>query len=181
MKNVLSSSLLLGLVLGVLFAPPRPEALAGERVVCVLTMPTDAGSISTAEELTVTGCPSDRLQTDGGIFSSDGGYTLTNAAGQADTDGGVAGCAECDWGAVRSLALQCDNPVYYSERWDGGVNRWKQKGAVPATTSDMLVDFDTNPDPYRIDLRGNGQHISVRSTTTNANTCRVGTVQRNTP
>lgn len=171
--------ILVGFVVGAWLSAPKAEA--GERVVCSLTMPTDAGDISSADELTVTGCPSNRLQTDGGIFSSDGGYTLTNADGTADTDGGVAGCAECDWGPVRSLALQCDNPVYYSERWDGGVNRWGQKGAVPATSSDTLVDFDVNPDPYRIDLRGGVQHISVRSVSTSANTCKLSTIQRHTP
>lgn len=121
------------------------SARAGERVVCVLTMPTDAGSISTADS------------------------TLA--------DGGVA----CAWGPAKSLALQCDNAVYYSERWDGGVNNLKQNGVVPATTSDMLIDFDVNPDPYRIDLRGQARHISVKSTSTTANTCRVGTVERAVP
>jgi hypothetical protein len=177
----MKKALIVGFVVGILFAPPYPEAQAGERVVCSLTMPTDAGAISTADELTVVGCPSSRLQTDGGIFSSDGGFTLTNAAGTANTDGGVAGCAECDWGPARSLALQCDNPVYYSERWDGGTNAWNQKGAVPATTSDVLVDFDINPDAYRVDLRGGAQHISVRSVSTSANVCKVMTIQRHNP
>jgi hypothetical protein len=82
---------------------------------------------------------------------------------------------------VRSLALQCDNPVYVSERWDGGTNRWGQKGVVPATSSDILVDFDINPDPYRIDLRGGGQHLSLLSVSTSANVCKLATIQRHNP
>lgn len=121
------------------------SAHAGERVMCVLTMPTDAGAISTADS------------------------TLA--------DGGVA----CAWGPVKSLAVQCDNPVYYSERWDGGVNNLKQNGVVPATSSDMLIDFDINPDPYRVDLRGQGRHVSLKSVGTSANNCRVGTVERASP
>lgn len=148
-------------------------AFAGERVLCTLTMPTDAGAISTADQITASGCSASLLQVDGGLLSADGGSLLG--------DGGVAGCVACNFGPVRSLALQCDNPVYYSERPDGGVSQWNQKGVAAATTSDMLIDFDINPDPYRIDLRGGSQHISVKSTTTTANTCRVGSVQRHVP
>ena len=170
----MKKALVLGLTLGVLFAPPWMEALAGERVVCSLTMPTDGGTISTADELTVVGCAASKLQSDGGIALWDGG-------GNWLADGGPAGCVACPLGGTKSLALQCNNPVYYSEKWDGGTNPYGQKGAVPATSSDILIDFDTNPDPYRIDLRGQSMHISVMSTSTTANTCRVGTIQRNVP
>ncbi len=149
-------------------------ALAGERVVCAITMPTDGGSASTAAQISAVGCPSNVLQSDGGYLAGDGGQYLP--------DGGLAGCNACALKGARSISLQCDNPVYYSERWDGGTNAWGEKGVTAATSSDILVDFDINPDPYRIDFRGTGnQNISVKSVSTSANVCRVGTIQRNTP
>ena len=168
MKKLYTAVLAVPLLLGL-----SRLAFAGERVICVLTMPTDAGAISTADQITASGCSASLLQVDAGLLSDDGGSLLP--------DGGVAGCVACNWGPVRSLALQCDNPVYYSERPDGGQSQWGQKGVAAATTSDMLIDFDINPDPYRIDLRAGSQHISVKSTTVTANTCRVGTISRNVP
>jgi hypothetical protein len=150
------------------------HALAGERVVCAITLPTDGGVASTADQIGSTGCSSSVLQSDGGVLGTDGGYVLP--------DGGLSGCNACALKGARSIALQCDNPVNYSERWDGGANAWGEKGVTPATTSDMLIDFDINPDPYRIDFRGTGnQNISIRSVSVSANVCRVGIIQRHAP
>lgn len=180
------------------------SAFGGERPVCVVwlddggivarsTAPspleTPAGLRSSGLALaTLDGfaCPTERLQYDGGILSSDGGFTLTNAAGQLDTDGGVAGCPRCDFRGATSLVMQCKDPVYYSEKWDGGVDRWNQRGVVPATTNDVLVDFDINPDGYRIDFRGSkagmNNHISVKPVSASAsNVCTFSTIYRNTP
>ena len=176
-------------------------SLAGERVVCKIWLddggvvarstapaPLDiiAGRFDTTglalASLDGTACPAIRLQDDGGILSRDGGLELTDVNGQANTDGGVAGCSFCDLRGARSVALQCKDPVYYSEKWDGGVDRWNQRGVVPATANDILIDFDSNPDGYRIDLRGTGNAISVKPVTASAsNTCTVSTINRNVP
>ena len=149
-------------------------ALAGERVVCVIAMPTDGGAAGTASQISAVGCPSNVLQSDGGYLAADGGQYLP--------DGGLAGCNACAFKGARSIAIQCDNPVYYSERWDGGTNAWGERTVMPATSSDMLIDFDINPDPYRVDFRSTGnQNVSVKSVSTSANNCRFGTIQRNTP
>ena len=180
-----------------------PFAHAGERVVCKIWM-DDGGVVarSTApapgdligvrpdtEGLGYTtldgiACPTDRLQTDGGILASDAGLYLTNAAGQANSDGGVAGCSLCDLRGARSITLQCNAPVTYSEKWDGGVDRWGQRGVVPATTNDTLVDFSTNPDPYRIDFRGSAtsNNISLKPVTASSSlVCKIATISRNVP
>lgn len=134
-------------------------AHADERVVCALTMPTDGGAISTAAAFT------------------DGGCSLLS-------DGGIDTCSDsptCVWTQARSLALQCDNPVYYNAKPDGNKNYMNQTTVTAASSSDMLIDFDINPDPYRIDLRASGGHVSVKSVSTSANVCRVGTVSRLVP
>lgn len=130
-------------------------------------------------------CPAERLQTDGGIMSSDGGLTLTNAAGTLNTDGGLAGCPFCDFRNATSVVMQCKDPVYYSEQWDGGRDGWNQFGVVPATTNSELVDFDANPDGYRIDFRdgftGN-HHISVKPVSASTtNFCTFATIKRAVP
>lgn len=148
------------------------DALAGERVYCSFTLPASTAT-STATKTTVTGCAAEKLQPDGGLLQTDGGYYLE--------DGGVAGCVDCSWGKAQSLFLQCDNPVYYSEAPSNTFSIWGEKEVTPATTSDVLVDFDLNSDPYRIDLRGTAQHISILSVSTSANVCKVGTVERRIP
>lgn len=87
----------------------------------------------------------------------------------------------CVWGPARTLMLQCDNPVYYSSVPDGLANSTQQKTVRAAVSTDPMIDFDINPDPYRIDLRAGSQHISVQSVSTAANTCRVGSVSRLVP
>jgi len=164
-------------------------AQAGERTVCLLWI-DDGGVVprSSADTLaawTLDGkrCPDDRLQPDGGILSADGGLLMTDVSGNP-TDGGVAGCMFCDFGSARSITLQCNDPVYVSEQWDGGVDRWHQRGVKPALSSDTLIDFDINPDPYRIDFRGGGKtnHISVKPVAASAsNFCRISTINRNVP
>jgi hypothetical protein len=59
------------------------QALAGERVVCAITMPVDGGSASTADQIGSSGCSSSVLQADGGYLSADGGSYLP--------DGGLSG------------------------------------------------------------------------------------------
>lgn len=198
MKNIL-------VVIAALVFCSIPLAFAGERVVCKVwlddggvvarsTAPNTADLIGVRPDTVGLGyatldgvsCPATRLQTDGGIFSSDGGLTLTNAAGTLNTDGGVAGCPSCDFRGATSLVLQCKDPVYYSEKWDGGVDKWNQRGVVPATSNDVLVDFDINPDGYRIDFRGgaNGQnnHLSVKPVSASAtNFCTFSTISRKSP
>jgi hypothetical protein len=198
MKQVLVVIAALGIVVAA-------TASAGERVVCKvwlddggivarstapspLETPAALGSyglsIATLDGLA---CPVGRLQTDGGILSSDGGFTLTNAAGTLNSDGGYAGCPACDFRGVSSIVMQCRDPVYYSEKWDGGSDTWNQRGVVPATTNDILVDFDANPDGYRIDLRGSAvagqnQHISVKPVSASAsNFCTFSTIKRSSP
>jgi hypothetical protein len=186
-------------------------AHAGERVVCkvwlddggivarstapnpgdVLTGRADTAGLALA---TLDGyrCDPSRLQSDGGIVSSDGGLTLTNAAGTANSDGGYAGCAFCDFRGATSIVMQCRDSsagikVYYSEKWDGGSDSWGQRGVVPATSNDELVDFSANPDGYRINLRGRGiqnanQHMSVKPVTASASAyCTFATHQPSSP
>ena len=181
----MKKSLVVGCVLGLLAST---LSLAGERTVCALYF-TDAGltaqSSNTSLALTTLhgkACPADRLQTDGGILAWDGGYYLTLANGQPG-DGGVAGCPQCNWGNVRAVALQCDNPVYVSEKPSGTVDNWGQANVTAATSLDPLIDFDINPDPYRIDFRGAGKvnHISVKPVGTSSNTCKLSTINRNVP
>lgn len=195
MKNYL-------VVLAALVFCSIPLAFAGERVVCKVwlddggvvarsTAPTAGDAIGVRPDtaglayatLDGVACPANRLQTDGGIFSSDGGLTLTNAAGTLDTDGGVAGCPACDFRGANTLVMQCKDPVYYSEKWDGGVDKRGQRGVVPATANDELVDFDMNPDGYCITFRGTvaGQnnHISVKPVSASAsNVCTFATTTR---
>ncbi len=130
-----------------------------ERTVCSVTMPTDAGTASTA------------------ALVADGGCTALD-------DGGVENCSEiaaCSWGPARSLMIQCDNPVRYSSVPDGLANSLKQKTVRTVADTDPMIDFDINPDPYRIDLRNGSQHISLKSVSTSANTCNVGSVSRLVP
>lgn len=167
-------ALAVGMIVGALASIwPPGVAEAGERVMCTFTLPQDAGATSTATKTTVTGCAAERLQSDGGLLQTDGGFYLN--------DGGVAGCVDCNWGKAQSLFIQCDNPVYYSEAPSNTVSLWGEKEVTPATTSDVLVDFDLNPDAYRIDLRGTAQHLSILSVSTSANVCKVGTVERHIP
>lgn len=181
-------------------------ALAGERVVCKVWL-DDGGVVARSTAITQgdalsarpdtvglaystldgLACPANRLQPDGGIFAWDGGLDLTTAVGVA-ADGGVAGCPFCDFRGATSLVLQCKDPVYYSEKWDGGVDRWNQRGVIPATSNDILIDFDVNPDGYRIDLRGatsygiQNQHISVKPVSASAtNMCTFSTIKRASP
>lgn len=199
MKNALA-------VLAVAAVLASLTAVGGERVVCKVWL--DDGGVVARSTATTQGdyvagrpdtaglalatldgyrCSSDRLQTDGGIVSSDGGLTLTNAAGTANSDGGVAGCAFCDFRGATSLVMQCRDSsagikVYYSEKWDGGVDSWGQRGVIPATSNDELVDFTSNSDGYRINLRARGiqnanQHISVKPAAASASAyCTFATV-----
>ena len=183
-----------------------PFAHAGERVVCKIWM-DDGGVVARSTAPTPTdllayrpdtaglgystlvgySCPAIKLQTDGGIVAWDAGtgFEMTNAAGQA-TDGGVAGCPLCDFRGATSVVLQCKDPVYYSEKWDGGVDKWNQRGVTPATSNDVLVDFDMNPDGYRIDFRSSGgasnNHLSIKPVSASAtNFCTISTIYRKTP
>jgi hypothetical protein len=178
-------------------------SLGGERPVCKIylddggvvarsTAPTPGDLLAARPDTAGLGyatlegvaCPTIRLQTDGGIISSDGGLTLTNAAGTANSDGGVAGCPVCDFRGARSVVLQCKDPVYYSEQWDGGSDSWNQRGVMPATANHTLIDFDANPDGYRIDFRGGGatNHLSIKPVAASAsNVCTVSTINRNVP
>lgn len=174
---------------------PPQKALAGERAVCVVYL-NDGGltAQSTATYLDVATldgyrCPSERLQPDGGILAWDGGYDLTIANGQP-ADGGLAGCIQCDFRGASSIAVQCSDPVYYSEKWDGGMDTRRrniERGVVPATTLDTLIDFDINPDPYRIDFRdsippGQNRHISVKPVAaSSSNRCVFETIKRAVP
>lgn len=157
-KSLLAGSLsfTLGLVLSF---TPASEAEAGERVICTVTMPTDAGTASTADQYTDGGCT---------LFPDAGIDTCTDAL-------------TCTWGKAQNLFVQCDNPVYYSETPASTVNRFNQRNVRAATSGDVLIDFDANPDSYRINLRGQAQHISLLSVSTSANTCKVGTVERHIP
>ena len=203
MKNVLA--VLAGFALVVSFS-----ALGGERVVCkvwlddggIVARSTAPSPLETPAALgsyglaltTLDGqrCPTERLQYDGGILSSDGGFTLTLASGQANSDGGYAGCPSCDFRGATSIVMQCRDSsagikVYYSEKWDGGSDNWSQRGVVPATANDELVDFSANPDGYRIDLRAVGiqnanQHISVKPVSASASAyCTFATTKRIAP
>ena len=199
MKNYLFAVVILG-VSAVLLAT---DAHAGERVVCKIwlddggvvarsTAPTpgdlllarpDTASLAYST-LDGVACPAIRLQTDGGIISSDGGLTLTNAAGTANSDGGYAGCPFCDLRGATSVVLQCAAPVYYSEKWDGGTDNWNQRGVMPATANDVKIDFSANPDGYRIDFRGNGatNNLSIKPVTASAsNFCTLSTISRKSP
>ena len=182
-----------------------PAARAGDRVVCKVWL-DDGGVVARSTATDLTGavasrpdsvgisiatldglqCPSNRLQADGGIIASDGGFTLTDSAGQVNSDGGLAGCVFCDFRGATSVVMQCRDPVYYSEKWDGGVDRYGQRGVVPATANDVLVDFDINPDGYRIDFRGTrpgmNNHVSVKPVSASAsNFCTFSTIERKTP
>ncbi len=180
-----------------------PRAQAGERVVCTLllndggvaarsTSPVPSELLGAPETANLgyttqdgLACPTNRLQPDGGILAWDGGFDLTQANGQA-ADGGVAGCPICDFRGATSIVMQCAAPVYYSEKWDGGVDRWGQRGVVAATTRDEKVDYTINPDGYRIDFRGTAagknNHISVKPVSASAtNFCTFATIERKTP
>lgn len=191
-----------------------PFAFAGERVVCKVwlddggivarsTAPAPLDTIGgsrpgTAGLASVTldgfACPANRLQPDGGIQAWDGGtgYEMTQANGQP-TDGGVAGCPVCDFRGATSVAFQCLDSngagvkVYYSEQWDGGFDKWNQRGVMPATTSSTLVDFSINSDPYRIDFRGSAmpgqnQHVSVKPfAASQSAVCTFSTIKRASP
>lgn len=199
MKKVLAVAGIVALFLAL-------PSFGGERVVCKLWL-DDGGIVarSTAPmplELigvrpdtanlgyaTLDGlaCPAIRLQFDAGIVAWDAGvgFEMTAQNGQP-TDGGVAGCPVCDFRGATSVVMQCKDPVYYSEKWDGGVDKWNQRGVMPATANDVLVDFDVNPDGYRIDLRGSctgcNQHISVKPVSASAsNVCTFSTIKRASP
>ena len=205
MKNALTVFAALALVASL-------SALGGERVVCKVwlddggivarsTAPTPTDLIAYRPDTAGLGyttldgyaCPSNRLQPDGGIASWDAGtaFLLTNANGTT-ADGGVAGCPLCDFRGATSIVMQCRDSsagikVYYSEKWDGGYDNWAQRGVVPATSNDELVDFSTNPDGYRIDLRATGiqnanQHISVKPVSASASAyCTFATIKRIAP
>ncbi len=181
------------------------SAFAGERVVCKVwlddggvvarsTAPNAADLLSTRVDTaglaysTLDGlsCPSSKLQPDGGMLAWDGGsgFEMTTAAGVPT--GTTAGCPFCDFRGATSLVMQCKDPVYYSEKWDGGVDKWGQRGVVPATSNDVLVDFDLNPDGYRIDFRGSrsgkNNHLSVKPVSASAtNFCTFSTIERKSP
>lgn len=198
------------LVFAVAVALVSLTASGGERVVCkiwlddggIVARSTAPSPLETPAALgsyglalaTLDGrqCPTERRQYDGGILSSDGGFTLTLASGQANSDGGYAGCPACDFGGATSVVMQCRDAttgikVYYSEKWDGGSDNWSQRGVVPATANDELVDFSANPDGYRIDLRDVGiqnrnQHISVKPVSASASAyCTFATSKRIAP
>lgn len=166
-------------------------AHAGERVVCLVylndggTTAQSTGDVLAASTLDGVACPSTRLQPDGGILNADGGYELSSATG-AGTDGGLAGCVQCNFNGAMVISMQCSDPVYYSEKWDGGVDSRRQKperGVVPATSNDTLVDFDANPDPYYITFRdaisaGSNRHVSVKPVSaSSSNVCKFSTVK----
>lgn len=165
-------------------------SFGGERVVCLVylndggTTAQSTGDVLATATLDGVACPSTRLQPDGGILNADGGLELSSSTG-AGTDGGLAGCVQCDFKGAMVIAMQCSDPVYYSEKWDGGVDSRRQKperGVVPATTSDTLVDFDANPDPYYITFRdaipaGSNRHVSVKPVSATSNVCKFSTVK----
>jgi hypothetical protein len=180
-----------------------PSAEAGERPVCKVWL--DDGGVVARTTGTNIGdylagrpetaglalntldgwpCPANRLQTDGGIVSADGGLLLTDSSG-TPTDGGYAGCPFCDFRNATSVVLQCSAPVYYSEQWDGGTDAWGQRGVVPATSNHEKIDFSVNPDGYRIDFRdgfiGN-HHLSIKPVAASAsNFCTISTIKRASP
>lgn len=80
--------------------------------------------------------------------------TTTAAATSSPTSG------TCSWAKGAVVAMQCPNVVVHYDARPGGT----------ATTSDILVDFTANPDPYLIDLRSDESVISVR-TATGSGTC----------
>lgn len=173
-----------------------PAAEAGDRAVCKVWL-DDGGVVARSTAVTPAdaigvrpdtvglayatldglACPAAKLQPDGGIFAWDAGLDLTLANGQP-ADGGMAGCAFCDFRGATSVAVQCRDTagagvkVYYSEKWDGGVDKWGQRGVMPATANDTLLDFTANMDPYRINLRGattgQNQHLSVKPVSASA-------------
>lgn len=199
MKKILAVAAVFLLVLSV-------PAIGGERPVCKIwlddggvvarsTAPTPGDTIAARADTaglasyTLDGlaCPATRLQPDGGIAAWDGGigFEMTLATGAA-SDGGVAGCPFCDFRGATSLVLQCKDPVYVSEQWDGGHDRWNQRGVMPATANHTLVDFDVNPDGYRIDFRGGAtgknNHLSIKPVTASTtNFCTVSTIERKVP
>ena len=195
MKKTLLVTGFIALFLVVAGLLPPQKAVAGERAVCVVYLndggltAQSTGDVIAVSTLDGTACPSERLQPDGGYLAWDGGYNLTLANGQP-ADGGLAGCNQCDFKGATSISMQCSDPVYYSEKWDGGVNNRRQhteRGVVPATTLDTLVDFDINPDPYRIDFRGTNtyganQHVSVKPVSaSSSNRCVFSTIKRAVP
>lgn len=66
----------------------------------------------------------------------------------------------CSWANGAIVAIQCPSTVIHYDARPGGT----------ATTSDILVDFTANPDPYLIDLRSDEKVLSVR-TATGTGTC----------
>jgi len=82
--------------------------------------------------------------------------TLSVSTTAADTATPTSGT--CSWAKGAIVAMQCPNLVVY----------YDPNGT--ATTSDILVDFTANPDPYLIDLRASESTISVR-TSSGTGTC----------
>lgn len=133
-------------------------ARGDEQTHCSITMPTDGGTASTADQIADGGC----------VDPGDGGSHCT-------------AIAACGWGLAKSIFIQCDNPVRYSSISNGQTNTLKQRTPRTVVATDPLVDFDLNADAYRIDLRGQSQHLSVKSVSTSANTCNFGSVSRLVP
>lgn len=163
------------------------SVLAGERVVCRLFF-TDGG-VTAQSTLTPTAattdddrdCPANVLQSDGTLVNpTDGGTELP--------DGGTPGCPYCNWGGVRSIAIQCDNPVYVSDLPTGVVSTsggFAQRAVRAATSADEVIDFDVNPDPYRWDFRSPSttasSNLSVKPVSASSNVCRFSTIERHVP
>ena len=193
---------------------------AGERPVCAIPLndggiaARSSGDLIGVVTLDGVRCPADRLQRDGGLLAldggphlepplqSDGGYFRLSDGGITLADGGLyilpdgganailTGCMRCDLRGAASVALQCNDPVYYSEQWGGTVTNLRNvavREPVAATTNGILVDFDINPDPYRIDFRdaipaGQTRTLSAKPVTGNAtNRCTLSTIKRSSP
>jgi hypothetical protein len=210
---------LLAVFVAVLVVIALPS-LGGERPVCVVPLndggiaARSTGDFIGVVTLDGVRCPASRLQTDGGLLAldggpylepgraPDGGYFRLSDAGIAFPDGGplliadggtfalLSGCVTCDLRGAASVALQCNDPVYYSEQWGGTVTNNRDVGVrepSAATTNGILVDFDINPDPYRIDFRdaipaGQTRTLSIKPVSASAsNRCVISTIKRAVP
>lgn len=166
------------------------NASAGERVVCRLFF-TDGGVTAQSSATPVAAvtddgryCPAELLQSDSSLVNPVDGGTLL-------PDGGTPGCPYCNWGSATSIAIQCDNPVYVtdvpSSTGSGKTvfNGFAQRAVRAATSADELIDFDINPDSYRWDFRstqtGVSNNVSIKPVSSSSNTCRLMSIQRNTP
>lgn len=74
----------------------------------------------------------------------------------------------CSWIAGATVAMQCDQAVYYNADKSATTG-----GATTATSVDFSVDFTANSDPYIIVLAGNAKHISILGVSTSG-TCKFG-------